>query len=435
MALFLIRRDLVVLAGTTFTSAALNLLQSVVVTRALGVENFGVVGLVASVCAVVLCFVDFRIYDVTAKLYLADSQGSPMERVNVLHIGAMIQFLVATLALLLSVALSNLVLPYVANTPIDEEALIALSLATACNYFCGYFTTVQRLSGRVIEMALYQLFATALGVSVLCTALAKQPGLDSYCAAIVLSSAASGLVNFLAYLRLFRISTTRFITLRTLAENYRRVFREHRVLLYSNLLGYLKLLSRAGDTLLVGALCNDYHTGLYKFGRSLTDSLSLIYEIAVKFYQPLFLKASAEGNAQKFKKFSRGLLQAAVFIGIAIIFGEVLFLKDFLKLFFAPGFGDSYSMVLVLSIPVIFSLGVNLWLWPLLLSCGKMRFYTLVSFSATLLFQYAIPALVQIFSERVDSLLFAFGYTLSFALTYILCLMWVKRQMPEYSPL
>lgn len=435
MAIFPIRRDLLVLTGTTFCSAALNLLQSIVVTRALGVENFGIVGLVVSVGMLVLCFVDFRIYDVTSKLYLADKERAPLERLNILHIGAVIQLLVAIVAFILSVMCSHFMLPYLTTKTLSLGQLLILCVVSAWNYFCGYFTSVQRLSGRVVDMSLYQLLATASGVAALSTAISTTQGIDGYCSAVLLSSLVSGVIILFAYLRLFRVSSLRYFLPALLVNDARRVMSERRVLLYSNLLGYLKLLSRAGDTLVVGALCNDFYTGLYRFARSLTDSLSLFYEISVKFYQPLFLKASTEGNSEKFKKFARAVLHAAIGLGLIIVAAELCFLDTILKFFFAPGFSESWSMIVTLSFPIIFAVGVNLWLWPLLISSGKLKFYTLVSFLATILLQYAIPALFQFMWNREDAFLFALGYTVSFAVTFGVCLLWVRRELPAYSPL
>ena len=41
-----------------------------------------------------------------------------------------------------------------------------------------------------------------------------------------------------------------------------------------NLLGYVKLLHRSADVLLVAAFCGDRGTGIYKLARSITDALT-----------------------------------------------------------------------------------------------------------------------------------------------------------------
>jgi O-antigen/teichoic acid export membrane protein len=435
MALLKIRPELLILACTTLVSAVLGFVQSVLVTQTLGVEWFGVVGIVTSVCVIVLCFFDFRVYDVASKVYLAQTKENNPSSVAVLHAGAFVQLALALLSFVVAVLLSAAALPLLTKTKITTFQIIAISGFNSINYFFGYFSYLHRLSGRPTAMALWQLLSNCAGVCILSLLILDTASIDRYASAILLSSAIAGVINFWAYLKLFRVTNFASTSWRVLLAAIRLIAAERRVLLHGNLIGYIKILSRAGDVLLVGAVCNDFHTGLYRFSRSLTDNLSLIYEVAVKFYQPLFLKASTEGDATGFRQLARTTAQAAMVIGSSILLGEFLFLAAFLAFFYDAQFSESWLMVLVLSVPVAFSIGVHLWLWPLLVGVGRLGFFTTVSFVTNIVVQYLLPTTAQILLGREDAILFAFGYSLSFVLTYVISLWWVKTKLPNYSPI
>jgi hypothetical protein len=96
-------------------------------------------------------------------------------------------------------------------------------------------------------------------------------------------------------------------------------------------------------------------------------------------------------------------------------------------------FADAVPAMIVLTVPVLCGFAVNVWAWPLLVTFTSLGAYTAFSFAAVLAGQYGIAGLGHLVAGGT-ALPFAVGHAAVFLLLYGALLVFVRRQLPDFSP-
>jgi O-antigen/teichoic acid export membrane protein len=192
-----------------------------------------------------------------------------------------------------------------------------------------------------------------------------------------------------------------------------------------NLLGYVKLLHRSADVLLVAAFCGDRGTGIYKLARSITDALLTVSEAIGRVYQPRLLALLQARDHAEYGAVVRSIMMTAAAITFAAIGGALALLPSLAPLL---GVTDGSSLtlsVVIMTLTFFFIAGLQSWIWPVFVSSGQMGRCTLWGAVAVLAGQYTIgPALVYLTGNATPTW-FSLGY-LSF---YVLSVLPLWREL------
>jgi O-antigen/teichoic acid export membrane protein len=316
----------------------------------------------------------------------------------------------------LGLIVSLLIIRRLTDAPISLAWLVAQSLIAALNNWASTFDYLLRFSGRYYLLGSWRV-ATRIGLTVLFLALfLPASNLDSYYRALLAVAAAS---------LLFVIALALWIWLRlqglpvlrpALGRAWPDYWRERRFLFYGNLLGYVKMLHRAADVILVGYFADDRVTGLYKLARSLSDTLLIVFDAIYQVYYPQFMELLGRKAAPEYRRLARRLLAGSAGFTVAAVAGEILLLKPLVLFALTDQFAGAEGAVVIMTIPFLFVTGVYTWLWPLFVRSGQLRYYTLLSLVAVIV-QYTISiSLLRLYPTSPAGA--AVGYLANYLLLY-----------------
>ena len=373
-------------------ATGIGFVQGLITARQLGVAAYGVAAVIGSINAAVLNFLDIRLTDLAAKLYYVPIDNPDEQRAyraSVLQVvlagNGLVSFVLAGLGL----AVSLLFIRRLTDAPVSVAWLVAQALIAALNNWASTFDYLLRFSGRFYLLGSWRL-ATRIGLTILFLALFL-PGsnLDAYYQALLAVAAASMiLVIALAlwiWLRLQGLPVLR----PALGRAWPDYWRERRFLFYGNLLGYVKMLQRAADVILVGYFADDRVTGLYKLARSLSDTLLIVFDAVNQVYYPHLMDLLGHKAAPEYRRLARRLFLGSAAFTLAAVVGEVLLLKPLLRIALTDQYAGAEGAVVILTIPFLFVTGIYIWLWPLFVHSGQLRNYALFSLLAVGV-QYAV---------------------------------------------
>jgi O-antigen/teichoic acid export membrane protein len=366
--------------------------QGLITARQLGVAAYGVAAVIGSTNAAVLNFLDVRLTDLAAKLYYLSFDNPEEQRA---HRASVIQVALAGNGLVsfglaaLGLVVSLVVVHRLTDAPVTIAWLVAQSLIAALNNWASTFDNLIRLSGRFYLLGSWRL-ATRIGQTILFL-LVFLPGsnLDAYYRAL-LAVAAAGLLSVIGlalwiWLRLQKLPVLRPAPGRAWPDYWR----ERRFLFYGNLLGYVKMLHRSVDVILVGYFADDRVTGLYKLARSLSDTLLIVFDAVNQVYYPHLMELLGRKAASEYRRLARRLFVGSAAFTLAAVIGETLLLKLLLRIALTDQYAGAEGAVVILTIPFLFVTGIYTWLWPLFVRSGQLRYYTLFSALAAVV-QYAV---------------------------------------------
>src|SRR6185295_13621719 len=147
----------------------------------------------------------------------------------------------------------------------------------------------QRFAGLPRRMALLQLVSAVINATAMVLSVATSRTVGGYVMGLLASAAGIAILNSWYTIALLRRDGVVLFGREDRAApaiDRRLIFR---FVAAGNLLGYVKLLHRSADVLLVAAFCGDRGTGIYKLARSITDALLAVSEAIGRVYQPRLL--------------------------------------------------------------------------------------------------------------------------------------------------
>jgi O-antigen/teichoic acid export membrane protein len=366
--------------------------QGLITARQLGVAAYGVAAVIGSTNAAVLNFLDVRLTDLAAKLYYI-SFDNPEEqrahRASVIQVAlagnALVSFGLAALGLIVSLVIVR----RLTDASVNITWLVAQSLIAALNNWGSTFDNLIRLSARFYLLGTWRL-ATRIGQTIIFLVVFL-PGsnLDAYYGAL-LAVAAAGLLSVIGlalwiWLRLQKLPVLR----PALSRAWPDYWRERRFIFYGNLLGYVKMLHRSADVILVGYFADDRVTGLYKLARSLSDTLLIVFDAVNQVYYPHLMELLGRKAAPEYRRLARRLFVGSAAFTLAAVIGEALLLKPLLRIALTNQYAGAEGAIVILTVPFLFVTGIYTWLWPLFVRSGQLRYYTLLSVLAAAA-QYAV---------------------------------------------
>jgi O-antigen/teichoic acid export membrane protein len=403
-----------VLTTANLVCAAIGAAQGLLVVRLLGPEGFGAAAVIAALAAVACNIVDARLMDLISNLYFNEHASSPttglayrhaaLRLVLRLYIGS------AALIVLIAAGVSVAGVPHLTRTPIPVSWLWAAAFAQGISYFGGFFIFIQRFGLPLRRMASVQLASAVLNAVVMIGAVSLNPGVGGYITGLLASACGIATLNMLMVVRHFRsIGTPLFRVPREQPpEIDLRLVR--RFLASGNMFGYVKLLHRSADVLLVAAFCGDRDTGIYKLARSITDVLHAMSEAISRVYQPRLLALLQSRDYEQFRATARVITSFSAVLTAGALVGGIVLVP-----YIAPMLGVDDALELTVCVTIMtfsffFVAGLHTWIWPLFVHAGNTSRGTVWGGVAVLVGQYTIgPALAHMTGHAIAAW-FCLGY-------------------------
>ena len=412
------------LTGANVVCGLIGVSQGLVVLRLLGPEPFGAAAVVVALATVAVNLVDVRLTDLISKLYYDPRAGDPNSgtayRAGVLRLGLKLY----SYGGLLITAVAILALAVGAHRFTGMELKVTwLCLAAAAHglsYLGSFFIFIQRFTVTPTRMAVLQIASAVINAVSMTGFVAATGTLGGYTAGLLASAAGIAALNAWCMHRVLRQhGTTPFRR----PSGVPAVVVDRALLLRfvaaGNVLGYVKLLHRGADVLLVAVFCGDRETGVYKLARSIADALYAMSEALSRVYQPRFLALLQRRDHAAYVAEARSLMAMAALVTTAAVSAELALLPRF-----APFLGvtDARSLTLsvaVLTLSFLFAAGVQSWIWPALVYSERLGRCAVWSMFAVLAGQYALGSALFALAGDGSPIWFCVGYLSFYPLSLV----------------
>jgi O-antigen/teichoic acid export membrane protein len=402
------------LTGANLVCALIGVAQGLFVLRLLGPATFGAVAVVIALTAVAANMVDVRLIDLISNLYYNDRVSCPETgasyRTSALRLGLRLYSLSAALIFVASAGLVLVLAPRLTGVTLMSSWLWVAAAAQGVTYLGSFFIFIQRFTVRPRRMALLQLGSALINATAMVAAVTASQTVGGYMIGLLASAAGIALLNAWYTVSILRrngvVLFGRYVAVSPAID--RRVIL--RFVAAGNLLGYVKLLHRSADVLLVAVFCGDRETGIYKLARSITDALLTVSEAMSRVYQPRLLALLQARNHTEYGAVVRSIMMIAAGITVAAIGGAVALLPS-LAPFLGVADGQSLTLsVVILTLTFFFVAGLQSWIWPAFVFGGRLGRCTLWGAVGVLAGQYTIgPALVYL-AGHASPTWFSLGY-------------------------
>ena len=430
-----LRPSAALLTGANLVCAVVGVSQGFLVLRLLGPATFGAAAVVVALTAVATNVVDVRLIDLIANLYYNEKASCPdtgaAYRGSALRLGLRLYALSGALIALASAALMLVLAHRFTNVALMSSWLWIAAAAQGVSYLGSFFIFVQRFTVVPRRMAQLQLASALINATAMIASVAASRTVGGYVIGLFASAAGITLLNALYTVSILRQDGVMLFGRDRVAAPAidRRLIL--RFISAGNLLGYVKLLHRSADVLLVAVFCSDRETGIYKLARSITDALLTVSEAMGRVYQPRLLALLQARDHAEYGAVVRSIMTTAAAVTLAAIGGTLVLLPSLAPLLgVADGRGLTVSVV-IMTITFFFAAGLQSWIWPAFVFRGRLGRCTLWSTVAVLAGQYTIgPALVYL-TGYTNPAWFSIGY-LSF---YVFSLLPLWRELRREQPI
>ena len=357
------------LQGTAQGVASLGYLgQIVLITRGLGLAEFGRYALVVALVTLVQQFVDVRVEQATITFGTRALREGPDRAAGVIQMSYVVDLLtgVAGFAILAIVA------PFAGPRLVgaDGTALVLLySLTLLISTLDGTSGATLRLFDRyglmlgfttVREVARLILVGVAVAVGDLRTVLIALIALDLVSAIGVVWLAA----------RSFRTRTGRLLrrpALAVVADQRRGMLR---MIFHTNVIGYSRLAQSQLPALVLGAFLGPLQVGIYKLGSSAGLALGRLSDPALYVILPRLSRLWLAGRFDDLRRLLRQVSAAGIPAMLAAGALVVAFREPILELLGGPEAGQA-STVLIIAVSAQVLASSLFWTGPLLIASGQ----------------------------------------------------------------
>ena len=349
--------------------------------RLLGPDALGVIGVIAGVNATLVNVFDVRLMDVLGKLYYHPTAQSDEDR-KAHRSSVILTFIVGSgiLGLLIGAVgytVGHFTIDYFTDVPVKSAWLAASAYYYAMNYLSGAFVYQQRFSEKFYLMGTWRLFAQIASLILFLGIILNNRTLDGYYTGSVVSTTVQFFLSVSLSVFIWKRHQGFPLTSPRLA--WRDYWKEVRLVLWGNVLGYVKLLHRGSDVLLVGFFADDRVTGLYKVARSVTDMIYVLYDALNQVYFPRFMQLLSERSYREYRRLSWRLMANSGLLVLGLLGVEAVGLSLLVRLVLTSRFAGAEMAILVLTLPVFFVLGFSTWFWPVFVFHGRLGRFTLAS--------------------------------------------------------
>jgi O-antigen/teichoic acid export membrane protein len=332
----------------------------------------------------------------------------------------------------LGIAASLCCLHLFTDTPVPVAWLLAQAVIIIAAGVGNTASFLQRLSQQHRTMGRWQVFNQSLFLVLLLPPLIWTASIDGYYVGCVVASLVTTATAIGLLYRLCR----RHLDLPMPGRNWSCAWPDFRsrfrALFFCNLLGYGKMLHRGFDVLLVGLFAGDRLTGIYRLARSLTDGVGFLSDALNQVYWPRLLGLLRRDDSRAFRFEARRLLLAATGVTVCLLLLEIWILPLLNTHLLSAEFSGITPLMLVLTVPFLFTAGLHLWIWPIVVHREYLPQFTTYS-GVAVAAHYGI-ALGGLVCFPATVLPAAVGYLAYYPLLYFLSCWKLMHISPELTP-
>jgi len=300
--------------------------------------------------------------------------------------------------------------------------------AQGLGYLNSFFVFVQRFVMPPARMAVVQLTSAIVNAVAMVSAVAMLTGVAGYTAGLAASALAILIVNGTVTVRAFRAAGVSPFGAHARVAIDRRVV--WRFVAAGNILGYVKLLHRSADVLLVAYFCADRETGIYKLARSMTDVLYAVSEAIGRVYQPRLLMLLQTGEDGEYRSLARTIGISGAVVTVLALVGVVVGVPHVGSVLHWSALPGLTLCTAIMTLPFFFVAALQTWIWPAFISFGRMERCMLWSTVAVLGGQYLVGPVLTLVTGTANPAWFALGY-LSY---YVLSVLPLWRDLHRMRP-
>jgi O-antigen/teichoic acid export membrane protein len=372
------------LSATTF-STGLSMVQGALAARMVGVEGFGLVGLITDFGSNVNRLTSFRMSQLVVH-YVGDytERGEPRRAAAVFKAAALVEIASSLLAVGLIAGLAPLAAQYLAHDPGSSPLFVIYGLAILANLMMESSTGLLQLADRFAALSWITVGQSVLTLILMAAAFFRSGGLTAVVVAYTAGKASGALASSVVALA---EAHHRWgpgwwrAPLHLLSERRSEMVR---FAWSTNLSTTIALLTRDSELLWLGAFSNPTQVGYYKVARAVTNILFVpVNPLISTTYREASLEVSAKRWPNVRYLLRSGSLLASIWTVPASL-GLLFFGRWFLATVYTPAFAVAYPPLLIL---LIGTLAVNVLYWnrSVLLLLGQPAYPNWVQFWAGLL--------------------------------------------------
>lgn len=400
------------LFSATGVSAAISMLQGILVARALGVAGYGVLGAIITFTSVINRFASFRMSELVVKYVGQFSENQqPRLAAAVFKAAAVGEMLASLLAFAIIWLLAPLGARYLAKDPALSNWFVLYGLIVLANLISESSTGLLQISDRFKRIASVNVIQSVMTLGMIAVVTALEGGFAWILVAYLVGKAIGALGLTLAALLEAQRQWGRGwwrVPLATLQVHRRELTR---FAVSTNISASLSLINKDSELLWVSFLRNPVETGYYKLALSLANLVQMPVSPLPQATYPELSRQAARGDWGNLRALLRkGSLLAGgytLLAGLALLF----FGKPLIRTLYAPEYLPAYTALLILLAGFLVA---NTFYWnrTALLAIGRADFPAKVNLVLAILKIAGIFLLVPTFGYLASAGLLAGSYIL-----------------------
>jgi O-antigen/teichoic acid export membrane protein len=337
------------LFSTTGISAALGMLQGILVARLLGVDGFGVVGVITLFTGVVNNLVSFRMGELVIK-YVGEytEAGDEQSAAAVFKLSALVEMGASVVAFALLVLLAPLAARYLAKDPSLANLFIVYGLVVLANLIAESSTGLLQIFDRFRPIAILGLVGNIVTLALV----ALVYGLNGGLLGILLAYLIGKTVGALGLTLIAVSESSRHwgkdwwrASLQPLKPRLRQLTR---FAVSTNISASVSLITKDSELLWVSLFRGPVETGYYRLALTLTNLVQMPVSPLPQATYPELSRQAARGEWSEMRHLLRqGALLAGVYSLAATIF-LLIFGKPLIAWLYTPEFLPAYPALLIL---------------------------------------------------------------------------------------
>ncbi|HSF81198.1 MAG TPA: oligosaccharide flippase family protein [Anaerolineales bacterium] len=416
------------LFSATGISAALSMLQGILIARLLGVAGYGILGTITTFTSVVNKFASFRMGELVVKYVGQYTEAGDRPRAAaVFKAAALVEFSASIFAFGLIWLLAPLGARYFAKDPAMADWFVLYGLIVIANLITESSIGLLQIFDRFRRMAVLNVFQSLVTLSIITFVYVTGGGFFG----ILLAYLTGKAIGALGMTGVALVEATRrwgwgwWGTSLSLLRGQRRELAHFAI--STNLSASLSLINKDSELLWVSLLRNPVETGYYKLALALANIVQLPINPLPHATYPELSREVARRNWNNVRYVLR---QGSILAGgytLAASLGLLFFGRWVIRTFYNPEYLPAYPAVLILLVGFLLA---NTFYWnrTALLAIGHPDFPTKVNLVLAVLKVIGVLLLVPRFGYLASASLLAGSYLLGVSVSVLKFRREVSRQ-------
>lgn len=400
------------LFSATGTAAAIGMLQSILVARLLGVENFGILGAMIMFTSVINNLVSFRMGELVIK-YVAHymEQNDPLRAAAVFKAAALVETIASVIAFLLIALLAPLGAEYLAKDPSTTGWFILYGVIVLANLISESSLGLLQIFDRFRTVAILTMVQSGVTFGLVFVVYLAGGGmvgvLLSYLGGKVLGAITLTLAALLEAQKHWQPGWWR-VSARILQPQGRELIN---FAIHTNISASLSLITKDSELLWVSYFRGPLETGYYKLALSLANILLLPISPLPQATYPELTRQVAQRNWGNVRLVLRQGTFLAGGYTLAAALGLVLLGQPLIKYVYTPDYLPAYPALVILMAGFLFA-NAFYWRRNALLAMGRPDFPTKLNVTLAILKIGGILILVPAYGYLASAALLTGFYVL-----------------------